>query len=53
MYEHGDIKEWPAWIDHLTRLNHVLLAFNSSINIVIYTAKVDFVKYCKIPEAIL
>ena len=44
MYEHGDIKEWPAWINHLTRINHVLLAFNSSINIVIYTAKVS--RFC-------
>jgi len=41
MYNYGEIKEWPPWIDGLTRLNHVLLAFNSSINIVIYTAK-DF-----------
>lgn len=41
MYNHGEIKEWPDWIDGLTRLNHVLLAFNSSINILIYTAK-DF-----------
>ena len=40
MYNYGEIKHWPPWIDVLTRLNHVLLALNSSINIVIYTAKV-------------
>ena len=40
MYTFGKIKHWPEWIDVLTRLNHVLLALNSSINIVIYTAKV-------------
>lgn len=41
MYNYGEIKHWPPWIDNMTRLNHVLLALNSSINIVIYTAK-DF-----------
>ena len=41
MYHYGEIKEWPDWIEGLTRINHVLLAFNSSINIVIYTVKVQ------------
>ena len=40
MYNYGEIRHWPPWIDNMTRLNHVLLALNSSINIVIYTAKV-------------
>ena len=40
MYNHGKIKDWPPWVDTLTRWNHVLLALNSSINIVIYAAKV-------------
>ena len=43
MYNYGRIKHWPPWIDNLTRLNHVLLALNSSINIVIYTAKVSLI----------
>ena len=41
MYSYGTIKFWPEWIDFLTRLNHLLLAVNSSINIIIYTAKVS------------
>ena len=49
MYNYGEIKHWPPWIDNMTRLNHVLLALNSSINIVIYTAKVTFCSIkCKV-----
>jgi len=36
---YGTIRYWPEALDTLTKLNHLLLAINSSVNIVIYTAK--------------
>merc|ERR1712012_830631 len=36
MIEYGNILEWPPWAERLTRLNHVMLVTNSSVNIVIY-----------------
>jgi len=41
MIRFGTIKFWPEWADILTRVNHFMLVFNSSINIIIYTVK-DF-----------
>lgn len=29
---------WPTWVDHLTVLSHLLLAFNSSVNLALYCA---------------
>ena len=40
MVQYGTIKSWPWWADNLSRWNHLMLVVNSSINIVIYTAKV-------------
>ena len=40
MVHYGTIQSWPGWADNLTRWNHLMLVVNSSINIVIYTAKV-------------
>ena len=40
MVHYGTIEFWPEWADNLTRWNHLMLVTNSSINIVIYTAKV-------------
>ena len=51
MLKFGRIKFWPEWIDVLSRLNHVLLSINSSINIVIYTAKVSVnYSFLKLPS---
>ena len=51
MLKFGRIKFWPEWIDVLSRLNHVLLSINSSINIVIYTAKVSVnYSFSKLPS---
>ena len=46
MIEYGNILEWPPWAERLTRLNHVMLVTNSSVNIVIYVFQVskDFLK---------
>ena len=41
MVHYGTIQFWPVWADNLTRLNHLMLVVNSSINIIIYTAKVE------------
>ena len=40
MIKYGTIKIWPEWADVLSRINHFMLVFNSSVNIVIYTLKV-------------
>lgn len=32
---------WPAWCDQVSAVSHLLLVINSSINILIYTAKDD------------
>ena len=46
MIEYGNILEWPPWAERLTRLNHVMLVTNSSVNIVIYVfqASKNFLK---------
>ena len=36
-YKHGEIKEWPDWVDALVHVNHFALVVNSSINILIYS----------------
>jgi len=41
MLHFGTIVIWPDWADVLTRCNHLMLVINSSVNIIIYTAK-DF-----------
>ena len=41
MIEYGNILEWPPWAERLTRLNHVMLVTNSSVNIVIYVFQVS------------
>ena len=46
MVHYGTIQFWPAWADNLTRLNHLMLVVNSSVNILIYTAKVGRIKSC-------
>ena len=40
MVQYGTTKSWPWWADNLSRWNHLMLVVNSSINILIYTAKV-------------
>ena len=40
MVRYRTIQFWPSWADNLTRFNHLSLVINSSINIIIYTAKV-------------
>ncbi len=30
------VNTWPAWVDHLTVVSHVLLATNSSVNLLLY-----------------
>ena len=33
----GDlVYSWPLWVDRLTVVSHVLLAFNSSVNLLLY-----------------
>ena len=41
MIKYGTIQLWPEWADVLSRINHFMLVFNSSVNIVIYTLKVN------------
>jgi len=36
---YGSLSSWPAWIQTLTHVSHFSLVFNSSINILIYSAK--------------
>ena len=36
----GELMSWPPWAEVLCRFNHLMLAINSSINIIIYMAKV-------------
>lgn len=38
----GDpLTDWPAWCDQVSAVSHLLLVINSSINILIYTARDD------------
>ena len=30
------VYSWPLWVDRLTVVSHVLLAFNSSVNLLLY-----------------
>ena len=36
----GELMSWPPWAEQLCRFNHLMLAVNASINILIYVAKV-------------
>jgi hypothetical protein len=36
---HGELKNWPDWIQTLVHFNHFALVVNSSINILIYACK--------------
>ena len=45
MLQYGTIHYWPSWADKLTRWNHLMLAINSSSNIIIYVAKVSKTLY--------
>ena len=40
MIRYGRLIAWPLWADILSKLNHFMLAVNSSINIIIYVIKV-------------
>ena len=42
MVHYSTIQSWPVWADNLSRWNHLMLVVNSSINILIYTAKVAY-----------
>ena len=37
----GDLLYWPPWAEVLSRFNHLMLAVNASINILIYVVKVS------------
>jgi len=39
MVQYGTMNEWSAWANVMSRWNHMMLAVNSSINIIIYVAK--------------
>ena len=32
----GLVDTWPAWVSHLTVVSHIFLAFNSSVNLLLY-----------------
>ena len=36
----GELMSWSPWAEMLCRFNHLMLAVNASINILIYVAKV-------------
>ena len=36
----GEEMSWSAWAEMLCRVNHLMIAVNASINILIYVAKV-------------
>ena len=38
---YGDLLYWPPWAEVLSRFNHLMLAVNASINILIYVVKVS------------
>ena len=37
----GELMSWSPWAEMLCRFNHLMLAVNASINILIYVAKVS------------
>ena len=41
---HGQLPSPPLWVLILVRINHLLLAINSAVNIVIYSFKVLFIQ---------
>ena len=41
---HGQLPSPPLWVLILVRINHLLLAINSAVNIVIYSFKVFFIQ---------
>ena len=40
MIRYGRLVNWPDWADVLSKWNHLMLAVNASINIIIYVIKV-------------
>ena len=40
MVRYGELKEPPAWVMMLVKINHLLLTVNSAANILIYSYKV-------------
>ena len=41
VFLHGTLLYWPPWAEVLSRINHFMLAVNSSINIFIYVVKAN------------
>ena len=42
MIRYGRLVNWPDWADVLSKWNHLMLAVNASINIIIYVIKVTW-----------